>query len=141
MSTAQYVSPQASRQPKWSCPKCLKNCSCSYCRKVTPWQLTFTSLTNPLFNNCISFSILVAHPTPAQHLNLLHFNFSLALKSRVKSDNFAARHSCWRNAPMTPDVTVMTALVLMGCSQQWVLCKQRTLHVLEMFSSTKPSQV
>lgn len=26
---------QASRLPKWSCPKCLKNCSCSYCRKAS----------------------------------------------------------------------------------------------------------
>ncbi|DBA91418.1 TPA: hypothetical protein ACH3X2_003950 [Trebouxia sp. C0005] len=24
---------QASKQPNWSCPKCQKNCSCSYCRK------------------------------------------------------------------------------------------------------------
>ncbi|DBA91476.1 hypothetical protein WJX77_005924 [Trebouxia sp. C0004] len=24
---------QASKQPDWSCPKCQKNCSCSYCRK------------------------------------------------------------------------------------------------------------
>ena len=76
--TVKYVSLQASRQPNWSCPKCLKNCSCSYCRKVTPQQLTSTWLTSRLSTNCISSICLCLHLQRHSIMDLLHFELSLS---------------------------------------------------------------